>query len=101
MFSFLVGGILLAGVYAEAEGVRLTKDVEPNIGVQGRPNPVRHIARYSHHGPLFSDAVPPLRKGIKKNQALVFASVARTSQAPSRKPQGRPFPTFHCAAFTP
>ncbi|CDI79539.1 penicillin amidase domain-containing protein, putative [Eimeria acervulina] len=80
---FLVGGILLAGVYAEAEGVRLTKDVEPNIGVQGRPNPVRHIARYSHHGPLFSDAVPPLRKGIKKNQALVFASVALRAPLPA------------------
>ena len=47
------------------------------VGAQGRPSPIRHIARYSHHGPLFSDAVPPLRKGLKKNQALVFASVAR------------------------
>ncbi|CDI87287.1 penicillin amidase domain-containing protein, putative [Eimeria praecox] len=52
------------------------KLIEHNIYVKGRPNPIRHIARYSHHGPLFSDVVPPLRKGIGKNQALVYASVA-------------------------
>ncbi|CDJ53116.1 penicillin amidase domain-containing protein, putative [Eimeria brunetti] len=52
-------------------------------GLQGRANPIRHIARYSHHGPLFSDVVPPLRKSIKKNQALVFASVALRAPLPA------------------
>ncbi|CDJ28136.1 penicillin amidase domain-containing protein, putative [Eimeria mitis] len=39
--------------------------------------------RGRHHGPLFSDVVPPLRKGIKKNQALVFASVALRAPLPA------------------
>ncbi|CDJ38991.1 penicillin amidase domain-containing protein, putative [Eimeria tenella] len=58
------------------------KFIEHNIYVKGRPNPIRHISRYSHHGPLFSDAVPPLRKRIGKNQALVLASVALRAPLP-------------------
>ncbi|KAL8272564.1 hypothetical protein Esti_003453 [Eimeria stiedai] len=54
--------------------------------IHGESAPVRHLARYSHHGPLFSDAIPPLRKRIKKNQALVLASVALRAPMPAEWP---------------
>ncbi|CDJ60854.1 penicillin amidase domain-containing protein, putative [Eimeria maxima] len=77
--------IIEHSIYVKAScGWGLWFDVVPVFGqLEGRPSPIRHIARYSHHGPLFSDAVPPLRKGLKKNQALVFASVALRAPLPA------------------
>lgn len=58
------------------------KFIEHKIHVKGRPTPVRHLSRYSHHGPIFSDVIPALRKRIGKNQALVWASVALRAPLP-------------------
>ncbi|OEH74597.1 penicillin amidase domain-containing protein [Cyclospora cayetanensis] len=52
-----------------------------NCDSGGRPTPLQHIARYSHHGPIFSDVMPPLHKRLPKKKALVLASVA-TVRAP-------------------
>lgn len=52
------------------------KFIEHKIYVKGSSTPTVHLSRYTHHGPVFSDVIAPLRKRLKKNQALVWASVA-------------------------